>query len=59
VAEVNTLDNQKFTVTTNEFLDFFQKDPIALHWLSGTGHVLLANDTELKTLGYVCDVTYM
>ncbi|KAJ1429637.1 hypothetical protein B484DRAFT_58594 [Ochromonadaceae sp. CCMP2298] len=52
VAEVNTLDNQRFSVTTDEFLDFFQKAPIALHWLSGTGHVLWANDTQLKNLGY-------
>jgi hypothetical protein len=25
-------------LTTNEFVDFFQQAPIALHWLSGTGH---------------------
>ena len=30
-----------------ELIDFFQNAPIALHWLSGTGHVLWANQTEL------------
>ena len=25
-------------LTTNEFVDFFQQAPIALHWLSGTGN---------------------
>lgn len=30
-----------------ELVDFFQNAPIALHWLSGTGHVLWANQTEL------------
>ena len=24
-------------ISTNEFVDFFQQAPIALHWLSGTG----------------------
>jgi PAS domain S-box-containing protein len=38
-----------------EFLDFFQRAPIALHWLSGTGHILWANDTELQVLGYSAD----
>jgi len=35
-----------------ELIDFFQNAPIALHWLSGTGHVLWANQTELDVLGY-------
>jgi hypothetical protein len=29
-------------------VDFFQNAPIALHWLSGTGHVLWANQTESR-----------
>ena len=37
---------------TEELLDFFQNAPIALHWLSGTGHVLWANNAELESLGY-------
>lgn len=37
---------------TDELLDFFQNAPIALHWLSGSGHVLWANNAELDTLGY-------
>lgn len=39
----------------SEFVDFFQKAPIALHWLSGTGHILWANDTELSVLGYTAE----
>eukprot|EP01035_Chromulina_nebulosa_P028220 gene28220-37225_t len=39
----------------NEFIDFFQKAPIALHWLSGTGHILWANDVELETMGYTAE----
>eukprot|EP01041_Mallomonas_annulata_P007841 gene7841-16042_t len=38
-----------------EFLDFFQRAPIALHWLSETGHILWANDTELQVLGYTAE----
>jgi hypothetical protein len=34
-----------------ELLDFLNKAPIAMHWLSGTGHVLWANETEMNTLG--------
>ena len=41
-----------FSDMTSELIDFFQKAPIALHWLSGTGTVLWANDTELESLGY-------
>lgn len=40
---------------TLEFIDFFQKAPIALHWLSGTGQIIWANDTELQTLGYTAE----
>lgn len=35
-----------------EFVDFFDNAPIALHWLSDTGHVLWANKTEMSVLGY-------
>ncbi len=35
-----------------ELLDFLNKAPIAMHWLSATGHVLWANETELNVLGY-------
>jgi hypothetical protein len=35
-----------------EMMDFFENAPIALHWLSGTGHVLWANKYELESLGY-------
>jgi PAS domain S-box-containing protein len=35
-----------------ELIDFFQNAPIAMHWLSGQGKVLWANQTELNVLGY-------
>ena len=35
-----------------ELVDFLNKAPIAMHWLSGTGHVLWANETEMNVLGY-------
>ena len=38
-----------------QLIDFFQNAPIALHWLSGTGHVLWANQTELDVLGYTAE----
>ncbi|CAM9624623.1 unnamed protein product, partial [Phaeothamnion confervicola] len=38
-----------------EFMDFFHKAPIALHWLSATGHVLWANERELEVLGYTAE----
>ncbi|CAM9694269.1 unnamed protein product [Ectocarpus fasciculatus] len=38
-----------------ELKDFFNKGPIALHWLSATGKVLWANDRELEVLGYSRD----
>ena len=36
----------------DELMDFLQNAPIAMHWLSGNGTILWANNTELKTLGY-------
>ena len=44
--------NHPFDDMTSELIDFFQHAPIALHWLSGTGAILWANETELKSLGY-------
>ncbi|KAK3275343.1 hypothetical protein CYMTET_16519 [Cymbomonas tetramitiformis] len=38
-----------------EYADFFDNAPIALHWLSGSGHVLWANKTEMVTLGYTAE----
>ena len=53
------VDIAKFSLPLNadlhyveELLDFFQNAPIALHWLSGTGHILWANRAELESLGY-------
>ena len=39
----------------SELRDFFNKAPIALHWLSGEGKVLWANDRELEVLEYTRD----
>ena len=38
-----------------ELLDFFQNAPMSFHWLTGTGHVLWANNMELETLGYTAE----
>jgi PAS domain S-box-containing protein len=38
-----------------ELIDFFQNAPIALHWLSGEGIILWANQTELDVLGYTAE----
>ena len=40
---------------TSDLIDFFQNAPIALHWLSSTGHILWANKMELSILGYSSD----
>eukprot|EP01038_Epipyxis_sp_PR26KG_P004408 gene4408-6234_t len=46
-------DNKLAAIPTHAQLeDFLQKAPLAMHWLSGTGHIIWANDTELATLGY-------
>mmetsp|Transcript_9200 Transcript_9200/g.20774 ORF Transcript_9200/g.20774 Transcript_9200/m.20774 type:complete len:669 (-) Transcript_9200:437-2443(-) len=38
-----------------ELADFFENAPIAMHWLSGEGLVLSANQTELRMLGYTAE----
>jgi PAS domain S-box-containing protein len=38
-----------------ELVDFFQNAPIALHWLTGDGKVMWANQTELNVLGYTAE----
>lgn len=38
-----------------ELVDFFQNAPIALHWLSGEGIILWANQTELDVLQYTAE----
>ena len=35
LQELEQTDSEENILTTNEFVDFFQKAPIALHWLSG------------------------
>ena len=46
------LDEGRKLVEADELKDFFNKAPIALHWLSDEGKVLWANDRELSVLGY-------
>ena len=36
----------------NEFVEFFQNAPIALHWLNNKGIIMWANKAELDMLGY-------
>ena len=46
------LNNESSASVRDELIDFFLNAPIALHWLSPTGHVLWANRAELDALGY-------
>ena len=46
------LEGDKLRNEVDELHDFFNKAPIALHWLSDDGKVLWANDRELEVLGY-------
>ena len=50
-----TSEDEKNRVRDAELVDFFQNAPIALHWLSGEGIVLWANQTELNVLGYTAE----
>mgnify|MGYP003386008048 CR=1 FL=1 len=36
----------------SELAEFFQKSPIALHWLNSKGVIIWANQAELSLLGY-------
>ena len=56
-----TMDAESLDINNNgndtnseseEFNDYLHKAPIALHWLSSTGVVMWANDTELSAIGY-------
>ena len=49
---MTTVVDDKRRAKEAEFVDFFENAPIALHWLSDTGHVLWANKTEMSVLGY-------
>mmetsp|Transcript_45590 Transcript_45590/g.145195 ORF Transcript_45590/g.145195 Transcript_45590/m.145195 type:complete len:300 (-) Transcript_45590:300-1199(-) len=51
---VNVVDEHR-RKAEEEFKDFFDNAPIALHWLGGTGHVMWANKTEMATLGYTAE----
>lgn len=51
-AQAGEADDIEISTQEADFIDYFQKAPIALHWLSGSGKVLWANDIELRTLGY-------
>mmetsp|Transcript_19708 Transcript_19708/g.40182 ORF Transcript_19708/g.40182 Transcript_19708/m.40182 type:complete len:982 (+) Transcript_19708:100-3045(+) len=51
-ASDEAAENADKAPSERELLDFLNKAPIAMHWLSGTGHVLWANETEMNVLGY-------
>jgi PAS domain-containing protein len=74
--EIKNDPQQNEKLPTYQLIDFFQKAPIALHWLSsnknviyfkflflhlynyfisGTGDIIWANETELKILGYTAE----
>eukprot|EP00612_Vaucheria_litorea_P001863 CAMPEP_0171455264 /NCGR_PEP_ID=MMETSP0945-20130129/2231_1 /TAXON_ID=109269 /ORGANISM="Vaucheria litorea, Strain CCMP2940" /LENGTH=839 /DNA_ID=CAMNT_0011980475 /DNA_START=281 /DNA_END=2796 /DNA_ORIENTATION=- len=48
------VDDQR-EAAENELIDFFNKAPIALHWLSSKGDILWANETEMNILGYTAE----
>ncbi len=50
--KADRLDEGRNLVEAEELKDFFNRAPIALHWLSDEGKVLWANDRELSVLGY-------
>jgi PAS domain S-box-containing protein len=50
-----TDEDVKQRAKDSELVDFFQNAPIALHWLSGEGIVLWANQRELDVLGYTAE----
>ncbi|CAM9758421.1 unnamed protein product, partial [Hapterophycus canaliculatus] len=50
--EVGATGYSDLSLEAEELKDFFNKAPIALHWLSDSGRVLWANDRELEVLGY-------
>lgn len=50
--EAGTTGTVESSSEAEELKDFFNKAPIALHWLSDSGRVLWANDRELEVLGY-------
>ncbi len=55
IFEQPHINNTNLIVPIQELMDFLNKAPIAMHWLSGTGHVLWANETELNVLGYTAE----
>ena len=52
-----TYDNKDNTINpeAEELRDYFDRAPIALHWLSSKGIILWANKRELDVLGYSKD----
>jgi hypothetical protein len=50
--DMHSMQSEEKKASEKELLDFLNKAPIAMHWLSGTGHVLWANETEMNVLGY-------
>ena len=53
LRNLNIFDS--YEAMTADLIDFCENAPIALHWLSSTGHILWANETELNLLGYTAE----
>lgn len=51
--EKSSVDNK--VEIESELMEFFQKSPIAFHWLNSEGIIIWANQAELKLLGYSSD----
>jgi len=54
-GRMTTVVSEEKKASEKELIDFLNKAPIAMHWLSGTGHVLWANETEMNVLGYTAE----
>jgi two-component system sensor histidine kinase VicK len=52
---ITTEQSEEKKASEKELVDFLNKAPIAMHWLSGTGNVLWANETEMNVLGYTAE----
>eukprot|EP00284_Hemiselmis_tepida_P002703 CAMPEP_0174951288 /NCGR_PEP_ID=MMETSP1355-20121228/94772_1 /TAXON_ID=464990 /ORGANISM="Hemiselmis tepida, Strain CCMP443" /LENGTH=841 /DNA_ID=CAMNT_0016198939 /DNA_START=211 /DNA_END=2736 /DNA_ORIENTATION=+ len=54
-GRMTTVVSEEKRAGEKDLVDFLNKAPIAMHWLSGTGHVLWANETEMNVLGYTAE----
>ena len=54
VGQFDARNRAQAALTRNEqdFSDFFENAPVAVHWVDSDGYILRANRAELKMLGY-------